>query len=48
MATHDQGIIENFRFRTLEMKNGYLIKDQDKKEQNTLQYDFKKKEYFIV
>lgn len=48
MATHDQGIIENFRFRTLEMKNGYLIKDQDKKEQNTLQYDFKKKDYFIV
>lgn len=48
MATHDQDIIENFRFRVLEMKNGQLIKDQEKKEQNTLQYDFKKKEYFIV
>ena len=48
MATHDQGIIENFRFRILEMKDGQLIKDQEKKQQNTLQYDFKQKEYFIV
>lgn len=48
MATHDQDIIEKFRFRVLEMKDGHLIKDQEKKEQNTLQYDFKKKEYFIV
>jgi len=48
MATHDQGIIDNFRFRILEMKNGQLIKDQEKKQENTLQYDFKRKEYFIV
>lgn len=48
MATHDQGIIDNFRFRVLEMKNGQLIKDQEKKPENTLQYDFKRKEYFIV
>ncbi|MPM47882.1 hypothetical protein SDC9_94603 [bioreactor metagenome] len=48
MATHDQDIIKKFRFRVLEMKDGHLIKDQEKKEQNTLQYDFKEKEYFIV
>jgi cell division transport system ATP-binding protein len=48
MATHDQGIIENFRFRILEMKDGCLIKDLEKKQKNTLQYDFKRKEYFIV
>ena len=48
MATHDQGIIENFRFRILEMKDGCLIKDLEKKQKNTMQYDFKRKEYFIV
>lgn len=48
MATHDQDIIEKFRFRVLEIKNGQLIKDQEKMQENTLQYDFKRKEYYIV
>ena len=48
MATHDQSIIKRFRFRILEMKNGHLVSDQEKKESGSLQYDFKQQEYYVV
>lgn len=48
LATHDYHIVENFRFRQLSMKDGTLIQDEDKKAPGSLQYDFKKKDFYIV
>lgn len=48
LSTHDQHIVEKFRFRTLRMEKGKLILDQAKSKPGMLEYDFDKKDYFIV
>lgn len=48
LATHDQRIVNQFRFRTLKMSQGKLVSDQEKCELESLQYDYAKKEYMIV
>lgn len=48
LSTHDQHIVEKFRFRILRMEQGKLVLDQAKSEPGMLEYDFDKKDYFIV
>ena len=48
LATHNRRIVNQFRFRTLRMDQGKLVNDQAKCEQESLQYDYIKKEYVIV
>lgn len=48
LATHDQKVIMNFQYRILTLDKGQLISDQEQKERGSLQYDFRKKAYYIV
>lgn len=48
LATHDREIVENFRFRMLKMHEGSLIVDEPKKAAGSLQYDYEKKDFYIV
>jgi cell division transport system ATP-binding protein len=48
LATHDQDVIKNFQYRILTLEEGVLVSDQEQKERGSLQYDFRKKAYFIV
>ncbi|MGP6140336.1 MULTISPECIES: cell division ATP-binding protein FtsE [unclassified Jeotgalibaca] len=48
LATHDQHIFQRFQFRSLTMADGMLIADESKKAVGSLQYDYKKKDFYIV
>lgn len=48
LATHNQRIVNQYRFRTLRMDAGELVLDQEKCEQGSLQYDYTQKEFVIV
>ena len=48
LATHDQHIFQRFKFRTLTMANGMLVADEAKQAGGSLQYDYKKKDFYIV
>lgn len=48
LATHDQHIFQRFHFRTITMGEGKLIADESKKAVGSLQYDYKKKDFYIV
>lgn len=48
LATHDQHIFKRFQFRTLTMEKGRLVADEAKQAVGSLQYDYKKKDFYIV
>ena len=48
LATHDQHIFQRFHFRSLTMSGGQLVADESKKAVGSLQYDYKKKDFYIV
>ena len=48
LATHDQHIFQRFQFRSLTMANGMLVADEAKQAVGSLQYDYKKKDFYIV
>lgn len=48
LATHDQHNFQRFQFRALTMNQGMLVADEAKQAVGSLQYDYKKKDFYIV